>query len=295
MLLHPLTSSPLAGAAQLVLYCAVMAPMFWAPVLVRTPDHLARLMAVLLVCNGVNALVGVLQVYDPARWMPQEMSRIVTESSLRPRRGHLPWARRADRPAAGSVRHIPAPSLARACTRRCSAWSSRSARSRGGSGPLRARSLACAGIAAIYLSQVRVSLVVLVAMIAAYVVVLMLQNAPCARRASSPPRPPPSSSRRSPSRSFSAATALPSARSTLFAQDPVGAVLRLARRTARLHVRRAAARLPARRRTRPLGNDRRLFRTPTPHRRRSGRRFRSPAGRSTAVCRCSLFSFGALA
>ena len=56
--------------------------MLWAPVLVRTADQLARVMAVLLVCNGVNAAVGVLQVYDPARWMPQELSRIVTESSL---------------------------------------------------------------------------------------------------------------------------------------------------------------------------------------------------------------------
>ena len=46
------------------------------------PDHLARLMTLLLICNGVNAFVGVLQVYDPARWMPQEMSRLVTESEF---------------------------------------------------------------------------------------------------------------------------------------------------------------------------------------------------------------------
>src|SRR5512132_2041759 len=35
MLLHPLTSAPLAGAAQLVLYAAVTAPLLWAPALVR--------------------------------------------------------------------------------------------------------------------------------------------------------------------------------------------------------------------------------------------------------------------
>ena len=39
-------------------------------------------MTLLLVCNGVNACVGVLQVYDPGRWMPHEMSRIVTESAF---------------------------------------------------------------------------------------------------------------------------------------------------------------------------------------------------------------------
>ena len=80
MVFHPFTSSTLAGLAQLVLYASVIAPLFWAPAVVRGPDHLARLMTLLLVCNGINACVGVLQVYDPAHWMPQEMSRIVTES-----------------------------------------------------------------------------------------------------------------------------------------------------------------------------------------------------------------------
>jgi hypothetical protein len=82
MVFHPFTSSTLAGIAQLVLYVSVMAPLFWAPAVVRDSDHLARLMTLLLICNGINACVGVLQVYDPARWMPQEMSRIVTESDF---------------------------------------------------------------------------------------------------------------------------------------------------------------------------------------------------------------------
>ena len=42
-----------------------MAPLFWAPVFVETPEQLARLLWILLVCSGVNAMVGVLQVYDP--------------------------------------------------------------------------------------------------------------------------------------------------------------------------------------------------------------------------------------
>ena len=44
MVFHPFTSSTLAGIAQLVLYVSVMAPVFWAPAVVRGPDHLARLM-----------------------------------------------------------------------------------------------------------------------------------------------------------------------------------------------------------------------------------------------------------
>ncbi len=82
MLLHPFTSSTLAGIAQIVLYVSVMAPLFWAPAVVRGPGHLARLMTLLLICNGINAFVGVMQVYDPNRWMPQEMSRLVTESEF---------------------------------------------------------------------------------------------------------------------------------------------------------------------------------------------------------------------
>src|SRR6266540_3886468 len=42
MLFHPLTPSLLGGVAQLAVYFAVMAPLFWAPVFIRTPEHLAR-------------------------------------------------------------------------------------------------------------------------------------------------------------------------------------------------------------------------------------------------------------
>src|SRR6266851_1557583 len=81
MLLHPTTNTMNAGLAQIVLYLAVLAPVFWAPVLVRGPRHLTRLLVLLLICNGVNSLVGILQVYNPAVWMPEELSRIVTNSS----------------------------------------------------------------------------------------------------------------------------------------------------------------------------------------------------------------------
>jgi len=80
MFFHPLTVSTFAGLAQFVLYLSVMAPIFWAGSFVRTPERLSRLMALFLICNGINAIVGVLQVYDPARWMPPEMSRVMSET-----------------------------------------------------------------------------------------------------------------------------------------------------------------------------------------------------------------------
>ncbi len=104
MIVHPFSNSTFAGLAQLVLYLSVAAPLFWASSVVHGPDHLARLVALLLVCNGVNSVVGVLQVYDPARWMPHQMSRLVTESELRARRRLVHGTERPDHPSTRPLR-----------------------------------------------------------------------------------------------------------------------------------------------------------------------------------------------
>jgi hypothetical protein len=77
MMFHPRTNSWQAGLAQIALYLAVLAPIYWAPGLVHGPRHLARLLVLLFVCNGVNSCVGILQVYNPDVWMPDEFSQIV--------------------------------------------------------------------------------------------------------------------------------------------------------------------------------------------------------------------------
>ena len=174
MLAHPYTSSTLAGVAQLVLYVSVMAPLFWAPSIVRNPDHLARLMTVLLVCNGVNAFVGVMQVYDPARWMPLEMSRIVTGSAFGldtvsykgPNGVIVRPPGLFDNPGA-----VAGPGMYAALLGLVFATSARALWQRAV-----ALAASFAGVAAIYLSQVRVSLVVLAIMMVTYVAVLVLQR-----------------------------------------------------------------------------------------------------------------------
>jgi hypothetical protein len=174
MVLHPFTSSTLGGVAQLTLYLSVMAPVFWAPAVVRGPDHLARLMTLLLICNGVNALVGVLQVYDPDRWMPYEMSRLVTESEfglgavtyMGPNGLIVRPPGLFDNPGAVAGPGMYAALLGLVFATSASAlW-------------LRAAALVAsfAGVAAIYLSQVRVSLAVLALMLATYVSLLMFQR-----------------------------------------------------------------------------------------------------------------------
>jgi hypothetical protein len=77
MIFHPLSESLLASTAQIGLYFAIFCSVFWAPAYVNNTRQLVRILAILLVCNGINSIVGVLQVYDPDRWMPKELSAIV--------------------------------------------------------------------------------------------------------------------------------------------------------------------------------------------------------------------------
>jgi len=76
MILHPLTGSIFIGVAQFSLYLSILCPVFWAPSFVLSRQKLVRTLVVLLVCNGINSAVGVMQVYDPDRWMPRELSAV---------------------------------------------------------------------------------------------------------------------------------------------------------------------------------------------------------------------------
>lgn len=175
MFFHPLTSSTFAGLAQFVLYLSVIAPIFWAGTFVRTPERLARLMALLLICNGLNALVGVLQVYDPGRWMPPEMSRVMTESvyGLGTVTYRGPDGRMIVRPPGlfDTPGAVAGPGMYAALLGLVFATSAIALWKR-----LAAIGASFAGIAAIYLSQVRVSLVVSMLMLASYFSLLLAQE-----------------------------------------------------------------------------------------------------------------------
>ena len=80
MVFHPTTNSLLAGLAQVGLYVAILAPVLWAQTCVDDPRRLRRLLWLLLVCNGINSFVGVMQVRDPNTWMPREFSSVFMDS-----------------------------------------------------------------------------------------------------------------------------------------------------------------------------------------------------------------------
>jgi hypothetical protein len=175
MLFHPSTPSLMGGAAHLAVYFAVMAPIFWAPALVRSPERLARIMWILLVCAGVNSVVGVLQVYDPDRWLPAEFSRIMVgqDMGLGPVSFTGPDGRRMVRPpgifdtpgaVAGPAAYAALLGLVFAVSQ-APAWRR-----------LLALVFAGAGLGAIYLSQVRVSWAITVGMMIAYAVTLTRQG-----------------------------------------------------------------------------------------------------------------------
>ena len=175
MLFHPTTASLYGGLAHLLLYVAVAAPFFWAPVFVRTPEQLARLIGLILVCSGVNAAVGVLQVYAPDTFMPQELSRVISASStgLGPVTYVGPDGRTIVRPPGlfDTPGAVAGPAMFAALLGVVFGLSALPKWKRMGS-----FAFAGAGIAAVYLTQVRISFAMILLMFAGYAVALLVQR-----------------------------------------------------------------------------------------------------------------------
>jgi hypothetical protein len=83
MIFHPTTNTTLVGLAQVGMHLAVIAPIFWVPdYFLGDFKRLARLLTILWILNGASAIVGILQVHDPNRWLPAEFSSNVTSTKL---------------------------------------------------------------------------------------------------------------------------------------------------------------------------------------------------------------------
>lgn len=173
MLFNPYTTSLTGGLAHMMVYFAVMSPLFWAPAMVRTPEQLARLLALILICSGINSLVGVLQVYDPARFMPAELSRVLSDIGLGAVTFRGPGGQLLMRPPGlfDTPGAVAGPGMYAALLGAIFGLSAIPAWQRIG-----AFALSAAGFAAIYLSQVRISLVVAILMFLIYAAVLMVQR-----------------------------------------------------------------------------------------------------------------------
>ena len=69
-LFHPTTNGPMVGLAQIALYTAIAAPIYWVPRLPVDRDALVKLIALLWLFETTSAAFGVLQVRYPGRFMP---------------------------------------------------------------------------------------------------------------------------------------------------------------------------------------------------------------------------------
>jgi hypothetical protein len=80
-LLHE-TAHTMAGAAQVVFQACISAPAFWMARSVRSEAQIRRVIWIIFGSSALGAVVGVLQVYFPERFMPPEFS--VLARSLNP-------------------------------------------------------------------------------------------------------------------------------------------------------------------------------------------------------------------
>lgn len=175
MLTHPLTNTMAGGIGQVVLYLAVFCGIFWAPSMVDRRDGLVRILALLLICNGINASVGVLQAYDPDRWMPRELS-----ASFSQNRDALASATYVGANGRTIVRPpglfdtpgaVCGPGTVAALLGLIFALQALPIWKRGV-----ALGLSAIGLAAIYLSHVRANFVITLGMMAVYLAVLVIQR-----------------------------------------------------------------------------------------------------------------------
>jgi hypothetical protein len=173
MIFHPLTTGLLAGVAQTLLYVAIFCAVFWAPAFVNRPRQIVRILGLLLVCNGINSIVGVLQVYDPDRFMPSQLSMALSRTALQAATYIGPDGVRIirppglfDTPGAVCGPGTVAALLGLVFAIERFAWWKRAA----------ALMFSLAGISAIYLSHVRANFVVTIGMMVVYAAALLVQN-----------------------------------------------------------------------------------------------------------------------
>jgi hypothetical protein len=70
MIFNPGSNSIQAAVPHALFYISVFSPAFWVPSVLSDPKQVGRLMAISLACSGLSALVGLGQVFRPATFNP---------------------------------------------------------------------------------------------------------------------------------------------------------------------------------------------------------------------------------
>ena len=69
-LLHPTTNTPLSAIAQITLYLTIIAPIVWVTRLTITPNVLSQILLLLWAFHTLSSIFGVLQVIYPGQFQP---------------------------------------------------------------------------------------------------------------------------------------------------------------------------------------------------------------------------------
>jgi hypothetical protein len=173
MIFMPTTNTWMAGVAQVALYASVLMPVFWAPSYVLSQQQVTRVLAILLTCCGINSVVGIMQVYDPGHWLPKEFSSIALDSPNGLAVYEGPTGEMIVRPPGlgDNPGAVCGPAMSAALLGLIFATGRVSFGAR-----IAASMMAVAGIAAIFLSHVRTSILIVAGTVVVYCAILAIQH-----------------------------------------------------------------------------------------------------------------------
>jgi hypothetical protein len=170
---HPSTNSLLSGLAEATLTIAIFCPAFWAANLVTDTRQVRRLIVILLICNGASSLMGIAQVYQPERFRPPNLPNLAldaieTEMTVTTADGlkYLRPAGLTDSPGAAGMAGLLACLTGLAVALSSVAWKTR----------VVSLGMALIGLAVIFYSQVRFTLIVLVVGIVVWIGLLAMRR-----------------------------------------------------------------------------------------------------------------------
>jgi hypothetical protein len=173
---NPTTNTLAAGAAQAAMYLAILGPLFWVQRLPIDTSNLRRVLFMIWIFQSIGAVVGILQVYYPGHFEPAISTIILNQGrsyikGLRFRNAYGNMVFRAmglsDVPGGAGTAGFYAALLGAAFMLTWRRWLAR----------MFAIGTMVAGLAAIFLSHSRVSVVTLVICAAVVTVILSVRRA----------------------------------------------------------------------------------------------------------------------
>jgi hypothetical protein len=173
---NPTTNTLAAGAAQIAMYLAILAPLFWVPRLSIDMSNLRRVLLIIWIFQSISAVVGIIQVYFPGRFEPAVSTIVLNQGSAYVRdlkfknaAGELVFRAMglSDAPGGAGTAGFYAALFGAGFTLTWRTWRGR----------MVAIGTMLVGLAAIFLSGVRASLVQLIVCAAVLTVVLAIRRA----------------------------------------------------------------------------------------------------------------------